>query len=491
MPNNLAFELDNPPTHPADNPRRSPEEAVLDRIGRIIVNPDFDLKELKDAADVLKRLAETPETALNSRPEPFSPSLFPHQAEFVKSRARFSAFIGGVRSGKTYSGTAKALSRAFLLPTVGAAVAPTVGMARDVLVPQYAELAANRIAKWTSSTGDMILDNGSKILFRSADNPERLMGLTLDWFHLDEAAQLPRRVWEVLVNRTISTGGPGFITTTPRGKNWVWRLVEEWRDDPDASAFFAKTSDNPLIDSAEIDRARRQLDSRYFRQQFEASFEEEGTRVYEDFTPQLHVLEESWQIRDNWPIYIGVDFGWTHPSALIWAQLSPEGKWFIFDELVEQHLRLERLAAAILGDPVTLAGRTFRARIPYSKVERIISGIEGLQSRQESGGESALSALSSLGISRAVAARSSILSGINAVRAKLLSADSEVKLFVDPRCRRLIDDFSGYKYPEDRNSEPDGELPLKDGIHDHTMDALRYMIEFVTPLRQTDWRFGF
>ena len=469
---------------------RSPSEAVLDRIDRIISDPNFDLKELKDAADVLKRLADGPDFALSATHKPFAPALFEHQSAFTNCGTRFTAFIGGVRSGKTYAGAAKGLSRALLLPTVGAAVAPTAGMARDVLVPQYAALAGGHVAKWNGSIAEMTLDNGSKILFRSADNPDRLMGLTLDWFHLDEAAQLPRRVWEVLVNRTISTGGPGFLTTTPRGRNWVWQLLKSWENDRDAEAFFAKTSDNPLIDPKEIERARHQLDARYFRQQFEASFEEEGLRVYGDFSPMLHILEEPWHIRDKWPIYIGIDFGWTHPSAIIWAQLSPEGKWVVFDELVQPHLRLEKIAAAIMGETIGIVGRNFRAKVPYSRVERVISGAEGLQSRQEGGGESALSALAGMGVTRTVVSRSRILAGVNAVRAKLMSADGEINLLVDPRCRRIADDFLGYVYPSNSDGKPSSELPEKDGVHDHSMDALRYMIDFVTPIKGEKWRFG-
>ncbi len=471
-------------------PQKTPSDALIERIDRIIAEPDFDIKALKDATDVLKRIADTPILAPPAPRKPFAPELFDHQIEFVKSNSRFAVFIGGVRSGKTYAGAAKGLARALMLPTTGAAVAPTAGMARDVLVPQYAALADGRIEKWNGSTGEMTLDNKSKILFRSADNPDRLMGLTLDWFHLDEAAQLPKRVWEVLVNRTISTGGPGFLTTTPRGRNWVWQLLKTLENDPDTGAFFAKTSDNPLIDKKEIERARRQLDARYFRQQFEASFEEEGLCVYDDFSPLLHILDEPWQIRDNWPIYIGIDFGWTHPSAIIWGQLSPEGKWFIFDELVQSHLRLEKIAAAIMGETISLVGHSFRAKVQYSRIERVISGLEGLQSRQESGGQSALAALAGMGVTRTTASRCRINSGINAVRAKLLSADGEINMFIDPRCRRLADDFLGYLYPSDSSGKPSSELPDKDGVHDHSMDALRYMIDFVTPLKGSDWKFG-
>ena len=45
----------------------------------------------------------------------------------------------------------------------------------------------------------------------------------------------------------------------------------------------------------------------------------------------------------------------------------------------------------------------------------------------------------------------------------------EIKLFIHPRCVRLIKAMQAYRYPTGG-----GELPIKDGEHDHLIDALRY-----------------
>ncbi len=466
-------------------------KTFLHRIDEIANRDEVKASDLKAALETYLKLEDREKANIvEASLPPFEPSLFGHQKKFVHSKTRFTALIGGVRSGKTYAGAVKGIERALFLPTIGAAVAPTAAMARDVLVPQYAELLGERIAKWLSSNMEMTLRNGSKILFRSADNPDRLMGLTLDWFHLDEAAQLPKRVWETLVNRTISTGGPGFLTTTPRGRNWVFDLVQDWEHDPDAKIIIAKTSDNPQISSADIARARRQLDPKYFRQQYEASFESSGLAVYDDFSPETHVLKPRWEIHPDWPVYIALDLGWTHPTAILWAQLSPDGEWIFFDELVQSHLRLNKVAGAILGEPVDIGGETFRAKVPYSRIERVVCGIEGRQSRQEAGGESAVRILANAGVTRVGVYSGSIVDGIHAVRSKLLSADGVVNLKISPVCRRLIDDFQGYNYPSDTDGSAIGELPDKDGVHDHTMDALRYLVDFVTPLAETRWQIG-
>jgi len=64
---------------------------------------------------------------------------------------------------------------------------------------------------------------------------------------------------------------------------------------------------------------------------------------------------------------------------------------------------------------------------------------------------------------------SGIVAGLEMIRAALAPAAGEPTLFVHPRCARLIRALESYHYA------PGGsELPVKDGEHDHLIDALRY-----------------
>ena len=70
--------------------------------------------------------------------------------------------------------------------------------------------------------------------------------------------------------------------------------------------------------------------------------------------------------------------------------------------------------------------------------------------------------------------RSEIAQGILAVRTRLAPADgSPPRLQVHARCKRLIEALEKYHYDANR---PQQETPLKDGTHDHPIDALRYLI---------------
>jgi hypothetical protein len=65
--------------------------------------------------------------------------------------------------------------------------------------------------------------------------------------------------------------------------------------------------------------------------------------------------------------------------------------------------------------------------------------------------------------------RSLIMDGLEMIRAALRPAAGEPRLFIHPRCKRLIAALRGYRY-----AEGGGEVPIKDGEHDHLIDALRY-----------------
>ena len=70
---------------------------------------------------------------------------------------------------------------------------------------------------------------------------------------------------------------------------------------------------------------------------------------------------------------------------------------------------------------------------------------------------------------RVHARHSLIQDGLEMIRASLRSGTGEVRLFIHRRCERLIRAMQAYHYA------PGGsEVQVKDGEHDHPVDALRY-----------------
>jgi hypothetical protein len=75
-------------------------------------------------------------------------------------------------------------------------------------------------------------------------------------------------------------------------------------------------------------------------------------------------------------------------------------------------------------------------------------------------------------------AHNAVRDGINAVNAKLRSSSGVTTLFVDPRCKYVIECLEKQTYKEGTS------IPDKDSGFDHMNDALRYMVDYLFPIRQ-------
>jgi len=194
------------------------------------------------------------------------------QYRFLRSPARYRAFIAGVGAGKTYSGVLASLV-ACQQSERGAIIAPTYPMLKDVVLPTFREIASGGID--TLNKADLYADmtNGHRILFRSADKPERLRGLNLGWAWLDEAAQVGEETWDILLGRLRLDPGRAWITTTPKGHNWVHkRFVESPSEEHET--VRATTHDNPHLPDEYIESLEEQYTERFRQQEIEGRFVE-------------------------------------------------------------------------------------------------------------------------------------------------------------------------------------------------------------------------
>lgn len=194
------------------------------------------------------------------------------QYEFLRAPERYRAFVAGVGSGKTYAGVLASLV-ACQRAERGAVVAPTYPMLKDVVLPTFRKIAEDGID--TLNKADLYADmaNGSRIVFRSADKPERLRGMNLGWCWVDEAALIDEETWDILLGRLRLDPGRAWLTTTPKGHNWVYNRFVEDPDDEHAT-IQATTRDNPHLPDEYIESLEEQYTERFRRQEIEGQFTE-------------------------------------------------------------------------------------------------------------------------------------------------------------------------------------------------------------------------
>ncbi|MCI0499660.1 MAG: hypothetical protein L0Y36_08275 [Planctomycetales bacterium] len=179
--------------------------------------------------------------------------------------------------------------------------------------------------------------------------------------------------------------------------------------------------------------------------------------VFAEFEPAVHVRPTGYDA--TLPLYRAMDFGFVNPFVCLWVQTDKTGAVRVIDEYVQ--------ARRVIADHA----RAVRAQTPCGEpqVEMTFCDPAG-SGPNDVTGTSAVRELRALGFKLAYRA-SGICEGIELIRAALRAGDGQSRLAIDPKCRRLIEALRCYHYPDTGMAS---ELPEKDGIYDHPVDALRY-----------------
>lgn len=167
------------------------------------------------------------------------------------------------------------------------------------------------IVSKNKSNYEMKLLNGSEILFRSAERPDNMRGVTLDYLVIDEGAFISDKVWDEILKPTILVRGKKCLfASTPKGKNWFYTLHLRGLDEqqPQYATIQASSYDNPFIDHDELDEAKMTLPEDIFRQEILGEFIDSGGEVFVDID-RYCVLDFYPPKRDRMKYWAGVDFG--------------------------------------------------------------------------------------------------------------------------------------------------------------------------------------
>jgi hypothetical protein len=179
--------------------------------------------------------------------------------------------------------------------------------------------------------------------------------------------------------------------------------------------------------------------------------------VFDEFDPDVHVKAIDYDA--NLPLYRAIDFGFVNPFVCLWIQVDEDGVVRVIDEYVRSRATIDVHAEQIKGR--TPGGEQRVAATFCDPAGRSTNDVTGTSTIRE---------LRSLGIITRYR-RSGILEGIELIRRAIRAGDGKSRLVISPRCQRLIEAMRCYHYPE---SGAGSELPLKDGLYDHPIDALRY-----------------
>jgi PBSX family phage terminase large subunit len=367
--------------------------------------------------------------------------LHPRQHDFFICQDKIAAFIGGIRSGKTYAGCLWMLSQTAKPGTLGLIVAPTFPMLRDVTWRTMLEIGGD-IFKVGKSEMMLGVNNGGEMLFRSADTPDRIRGITANVALIDEAGYCPGDTYDIVKGRLSGLPGMLRIVTTPKGRNWLYDKQSEM------TIFRAATHDNPYIPRDFVGDLERSYTGNFARQELYGEFVAFEGLVYPMFSRDVHLkTKDEKDYRTRW---MGNDEGYTNPSVILDVGMDGDGRLHIFREWYRRGQLQDTVVAVNV--------EWYNATHPQGVV--VDSSAAGL-----------IAAMRSTNLP-AMGHKGRVQDGISKVQNLLaIAGDGRPRLTIDPACIHTIAEFESYCWKEGKD-EPEKQ-------NDHAMDTIRYIVDAV------------
>lgn len=397
----------------------------------------------------------------------------PHakQLAFHQSQAKYRAIVTGVGFGKTACGAVEMLLDSITHPgTLNLILAPTFPMVSNVTIREFLKFCPPEVILNHNRSQHLITIQAmdgktSEIIYLSGDNEtdiDRVRGLTLGAAYLDEVAICPEYLWQVVAARIRDPNGSGriWITTTPKGFNWVYDYFgNKSKGTPEDYAIFGgSTEDNPYTPEGYKDTLKAMYAGAFAKQELYGEFIGFEGLVYSEFRRNVHIVKPEQMPSKFKEIVCGVDWGWTNPTAVIWAGVDADMRVWLLDEVYQKQLQIDSIIDLIqqknANMEVKYGMRPNRYLCDPSTPENIdklkIVGLNAKPSDNE------------------------VLAGISTVGARLaLQGDNKTRLYVADKCINTIYEFETYRYKDKKEGRPEKEEPLK--IFDHGMDAIRYI----------------
>jgi len=211
----------------------------------------------------------------------------PHPGQILvhRSRAPRRVLVCGVRFGKSTCGAMEAVA-ALMEPrekSLGWTVAPTYSLADLIfsrIVAIVQDRLPHRLIECSPREHRIVLRNLggglSEVRSKSADRPVGLLGEGLNWVIVDEAARLPRAIWEEhLSQRLIDRKGWALLISTPHSSaTWLYRLFRRGQGhrDVETQSWSFASWDNPHLDRGMIESQRPHLGEDEYREIYGGEF---------------------------------------------------------------------------------------------------------------------------------------------------------------------------------------------------------------------------
>ena len=264
--------------------------------------------------------------------------ILKHQAEFLTSTARHTGLIGGFGSGKTFIGVAKTIEKHVTHGVNVAYYLPTYPLIKDIAFAKFQDLLSLQGINHTlnRSDKDFITPYG-KIILRSMDNADLIVGYEVGYSLIDEADVLPtNKMKEVFVkvigrNRAdIGEENKLDFVSTPEGFKFLYDFFITNKS-PNKVLIRASTLNNPFLPKSYIESLKESYTDAQLKAYLNGEFVNlTSGSVYTNYDREANHTDRTVQKNDT--LHIGIDFNITNMNAVINVI---EGKiYYAVDEIV-------------------------------------------------------------------------------------------------------------------------------------------------------------
>lgn len=402
--------------------------------------------------------------------------LLPHQFQLIQDNTtRILGLVSGFGAGKTYAVARKAVMLAMDNPGCdGIITEPNVPLLSQILIPElkaaleYFEIPFE-FKKQDGIFICMIEGKETRIIAKSMENYERLVGINAAWVIMDEfdtaKTELAYNAYIKLLGR-IRVGNirQMVIVSTPEGYRAMYKIFVE-ENDPSKRLIKAKTTDNYHLPQDYIDTMKAQYPAELIEAYINGEFTNltSGT-VYTQFDRTLNdTAREDDGISD---LHIGIDFNVGAMSAVV-CHVKDQKAY-----AVAEHTDLFDTPELI-----EVLERTYSGRNVY-----VYPDAAGSQRKSVQATQSDINLLKQAGFTVRVNPRNpAIMDRVHSVNSMYCNANGERRLFVNTSlCPKLT------KATEQQAYDDNTKMPDKKNGHDNKgIDALGYLVSFLFPVRAT------
>lgn len=313
------------------------------------------------------------------------------QQRIIKDESRYKVIVAGRRWGKTHLALFNALinycwkkkrQRVWF-------VAPTYKQAKNIAWIILKEICyeypmflkdKNESELWVEFI------NGSRLELKGADKEDSLRGVGLNHVIMDEFAFMKKEAYTEVIRPALSDKkGTACFIGTPDGFNYFYDIYQHGLNQENGfKSWHFKSIDSPYLDPNEIEDARRELDPRTFRQEYEATFETMTGRVYYGWDRELNNTTMTWNTK--FPLKLMVDFNVNPMKWALGQEIRKE--IYIIGEVIEHNTYTQSMARAvgerygfdtyyqIYGDYTGTARSTKARTTDYEIIQSILTNSE-------------------------------------------------------------------------------------------------------------------